>query len=175
MIVAVFLLLALYQLKHVLADYFLQNSYMMGKFKAKGWALPLAHHCLVHALFTDVIAGTALILLYPGRPMIWALGTGCALGSFDFLIHFAMDRIKTSPSLLGRYKALSGKEYVADAALARPMTPGAEDRLSTFDYWDRIEAKQRLYSNVRFWWALGFDQMVHHLTHYAIIAFLVTR
>lgn len=26
-----------------------------------------------------------------------------------------------------------------------------------------------------FWWCIGLDQMAHHFTHYAIIAYLVTR
>lgn len=29
--------------------------------------------------------------------------------------------------------------------------------------------------NSKFWYALGFDQMVHHVTHYLIIAMIVLR
>jgi len=43
---------------------------------------------------------------------------------------------------------------------------------------DRIKASPNLLNRFklddkRFWWALGFDQMVHHLTHYFIIFMLV--
>jgi len=43
---------------------------------------------------------------------------------------------------------------------------------------DRIKASPDLLNRFklddkRFWWALGFDQMVHHLTHYAIIFALI--
>ena len=113
-----FLLLVLYQLKHFTCDYPLQNEYMLGKFKANGWILPLSAHAGVHALGTLVIT---ISLVSPLLAVLFAL--------FDFTIHFIMDRIKASPKLLGKFKA------------------------------DEKE----------FWWALGFDQMVHHITHYMII------
>lgn len=56
--------------------------------------------------------------------------------------------------------------------------------LAIFDFvihftMDRIKASPNLLnrfeiSNKFFWWSLGFDQMVHHLTHYVIIFALVT-
>lgn len=67
-----------------------------------------------------------------------------ALTALDFIVHFTMDRIKASPELLGKYKTLSASEF-----------PHASN-----------EAKLH---NKYFWWALGVDQMVHHLTHYYII------
>lgn len=70
------------------------------------------------------------------------------LGLFDFVVHFIMDRIKASPNLLGRYKLLSAAEY-----------PGAT-----------LAARK---SNTYFWWALGFDQMVHQLSYLVIIFFLL--
>jgi hypothetical protein len=63
---------------------------------------------------------------------------------FDMTIHFFMDRIKASAKYLGRYKPLT-------AETAPKATP---------EQWQ---------SNDHFWWSLGLDQMVHHLTHYAII------
>lgn len=146
----IFLLLVIYQLKHYLCDYPLQNAWMLGKFK-QGWdfVLPLSAHCGVHALFTFAIAFT-----FSWRPgnLLFCLG----LALFDFVVHFVMDRIKAGPKYLGRYKSLSAKEY-------------QELWASTFG-----QAPQ-LRHNTYFWWALGFDQMVHHLTHYAIIAALVWR
>jgi len=41
---------------------------------------------------------------------------------------------------------------------------------------DRIKVLKGSYpmADKRFWWALGADQMAHHLTHYAVIAVLLT-
>ena len=63
---------------------------------------------------------------------------------FDMTCHFIMDRVKASPDLLGRFKPLT-KETYPDA------TP------------------EQLASNNYFWWSIGLDQSVHHLTHYVII------
>lgn len=55
--------------------------------------------------------------------------------------------------------------------------------LACFDFvvhfiMDRVKASPRLLGRYaptesKFWYALGFDQMVHHLTHYAIVAILI--
>lgn len=131
----IFALLVVFQLKHFLADYPFQTPYMLQKFKLRGWVKPLAAHAGVHALLTLMIA-------------IWFSRFAILLALFDFIVHFAMDRVKASPNLLGRYRALSAGEF-----------PTATD-------------EQRA-GNRYFWWALGLDQMVHHLTHYWIIFFLV--
>lgn len=120
-----FCLLVAYQLKHLLADYFWQNAYMLGKFaeKAKDWVPPLAAHAGVHALLTFVIT-----VLFVGP--LAALG----LAALDFAVHFMVDRLKASPKLGGRYK---------------PTQP-------------------------EFWHVLGLDQTAHHLTHYVIIAIVLS-
>lgn len=123
MIVDIFVLLVAFQIKHFLADYIYQNAYMLGKFKEKGWVLPLLSHVSFHGVFTIAIAA-----FYVTN---WWIVLGLAL--FDMIIHFIMDRIKASPKMLGRFNA----------------------------------------TQKEFWWSLGLDQMVHHLTHYAIIAFIV--
>jgi hypothetical protein len=75
----------------------------------------------------------------------WLVGwKALLLALFDASVHFLMDRAKASKRYLGRWKPLT-----ADTA------PGA--------------STEQWRSNDRFWWSLGFDQMVHHLTHYAII------
>ena len=120
-------LLIAFQLKHFICDYPLQNQYMLGKFKDKGWTKPLSAHCFVHALFTFVIS----------LCFLWSTNGGIVysllLSVLDFIIHFIQDRIKASPKLLGRFKP----------------------------------------DNKFFWWALGQDQMTHHLTHYLIIYILL--
>lgn len=121
MIEQIFFLLLIFQVKHFLADYPLQTTWMLGKFKPD-WSFfwPLTLHCLVHAWFTAVIV-TAI------DPTKWWLAV------VDFVIHFVMDRIKAGPKYLGRYNVKEKK----------------------------------------FWWSLGLDQSVHHLTHYFIIWSLV--
>ena len=94
MLFTTFILLIIYQFKHFLADFPLQNTYMLGKFKESRWILPLASHAGVHATFTLVIAyfftESLNIILF--------------VTALDFVIHFIMDRIKASPNLLGRWK-----------------------------------------------------------------------
>lgn len=116
-----FLLLTVYQVKHFLCDYPLQRPFMLRK-GATGWAwvAPLISHAGVHAFFTFWIA------------FCFKQHLALYLALFDFVVHFMVDRIKASPSILGRFTP------------AQPY----------------------------FWWALGADQMAHHLTHYAIIAVL---
>ena len=68
--------------KHVVADFFLQNSWMaIGKDQKKGWALPLLAHCLVH-----LAVAMALILII--APRFWFVAL------IDFAIHIAVDRAK---------------------------------------------------------------------------------
>lgn len=119
-----FLLLVIFQLKHFICDYPLQNAYMLGKMKLTGWKLPLLAHASVHAI------GTFLIVYVFLNEVLFAL----ILAIADLVIHFIVDRLKASPNLGGRFK---------------PDQP-------------------------YFWWALGADQMIHHLTHYAIIYVIIS-
>jgi hypothetical protein len=123
MIEMIFVLLVVFQLKHYLADFPLQNAYMLGKFKESGWVLPLTAHCGVHAYMTLMIAAV----------VTGNVGVMVGVAALDFSLHFAMDRLKASPKMWGRFKP----------------------------------------TETRFWSALGFDQMFHHLTHYLIIAIIV--
>ena len=84
----IFLLLVFFQLKHLLADYFWQGNYMLGKFKDKGWILPLSAHGGVHAVFTLLIVG-----VYTMNPFA-AIGLALA----DFIIHILVDRAKVVSS-----------------------------------------------------------------------------
>jgi hypothetical protein len=119
----IFFLLIAFQVKQFTCDYVLQSKYMLNKTNTKGWAIPLAAHCIVHAITTGLIS-----FVY-SQNFILSL----FLIIFDFSCHFIMDRIKSSPNILGKF------------------TP----------------------ENKLYWWSLGFDQMIHHLTHYSIIAILV--
>lgn len=102
MIITIFTLLVVYQLKHLLADYFLQGEYMLRKFLG-GWAWigPLAAHCGVHAMFSFLI----------GFYMRLSIPQCLVLAYLDFSLHAMMDRIKAAPDLLGRFKPLTKDTY----------------------------------------------------------------
>lgn len=144
--------LLLVQVKHFIADYPLQGKYMLGKFKEKGWVLPLAVHAGVHALFT---LGIALAI----NPTRWWV---CLL---DFVAHFIMDRVKASPNYMGRWKALSANE------MKSIIKEEVELVVIRTDF-DREAARSRAVTikhNTWFWWALGFDQLVHHVCDILIL------
>lgn len=174
----IFLLLVIYQLKHFLADYPLQGRYMLGKFKdGTEWIKPLLAHVGVHAGFTFVIANA--VFLTQG---IDNLGLAIEIALFDAAVHFVMDRLKAGRQYLGRFKPLTAGEYIHNQNLLEgdEYDPGLlEGQDATMKSWlsmtpgIRKNARDRLRSNTFFWWALGFDQMVHHLTHYACIYFIL--
>jgi hypothetical protein len=164
MLTTIFVLLLVYQLKHFLADYPLQTSYMLGKFKAINWQWPLMAHAGVHAAFTAVISLVFLHLRHQDWSPDMRLEGAVLCAYFDFGVHFAMDRIKASPAMMGRWKALDASSYRLHAMRLADPEIGEGERAA-------IKRAQR--HNTYFWWALGFDQLVHHLTHYAIIAGLV--
>ena len=86
-----FILLVIFQIKHFLADYPFQNQYMLGKSKKNGWFFPLLAHALVHG------TGTLLIMLF-FSPSMWFIF------AVDVIIHFFVDRVKSSPNILNRFK-----------------------------------------------------------------------
>ena len=68
--------------KHVIADFLLQNAWMaQGKDQKKGWALPLLVHCLIH-----LAVALAMILIV--APRFWFVAF------IDFAIHITVDRAK---------------------------------------------------------------------------------
>lgn len=151
LIFKLFVLLTVFQIKHFLADYPLQSNYMLGKFKP-GWDFvkPLLAHVGVHMAFTFVI----LLVFCPW--LLWCQIVGLTL--LDGVIHFIMDRIKASPNYLGRFKPLNKDEYQAALWLAASSDKDAREK-----------ANKLITGNKYFWLSLGFDQFVHHLTHYLIV------
>lgn len=128
-ILTTFALLILFQLKHFLADYIFQNEYHLGKFKETGWVATLTSHCLYHVVGTVLITALALMQFD-----VYTIIAMCLiLGTFDFVVHFIMDRVKASPKMLGVYKP----------------------------------------NQKQFWWSLGLDQCVHHITHDIIVVVIL--
>jgi hypothetical protein len=74
--------MAVLTIKHVIADFVLQNAWMaIGKDQRTGWALPLLAHCLVHLAL-------ALALILAIAPRFWFFAF------IDFAIHIVVDRAK---------------------------------------------------------------------------------
>ena len=99
----ILILLLAFQIKHLIADYYLQFPYMYeNKGKENGWILPLTNHALIHTIGTMLIAGGYLILYNETRPNIDINIFIISLALFDFLSHFITDRWKatrkTNPS-----------------------------------------------------------------------------
>ncbi len=109
--------------KHVIADFFLQNSWMaLGKDQKTGWALPLLAHCCVH------LAATTLLVLIIA-PRFWFVGL------IDFAIHIVIDRVKGFC-------------------------------VATFDVTPE---------HPWFWWLIGTDQALHHLTGFGLAVLLAAN
>jgi hypothetical protein len=74
--------MVLLTVKHVIADFVLQTSWMaIGKDQKTGWFLPLLAHCAVHL-------AVALVLILIVAPKFWFLAL------IDFAIHITIDRCK---------------------------------------------------------------------------------
>jgi len=87
-------LLLTFQLKHYMADYPLQNRYMLGKFdEYPNFIPPLLAHSGVNAVLTLTI-----VMFYTTHIKLALL---CAF--MDLVIHFTVDRVKASKKMLGRY------------------------------------------------------------------------
>jgi hypothetical protein len=109
--------------KHVIADFLLQNSWMAhGKDQKIGWALPLLVHCLIHL-------AVALLFILIVAPRFWFVAF------IDFAIHITVDRAK---------------------GLC----------VSTFNV--TIEHQW-------FWWLIGIDQALHHLTGFGLSIFMAVN
>ena len=164
----IFALLIIFQIKHFLADYVFQTSYMLNKFKPsiKEWFLPLVAHCFVHAVFC------LTIILFFAPEFWWICGV-------DFLLHFLMDRIKASPHLLGRFKMLSYGEYQSAINTLNGEVyvynewRWDDDELDAMSKTVKKHAKKALRNNSLFWVFIGFDQLFHHLSHYLIIFWIM--
>lgn len=145
-----FWLIVAFQIKHFLVDYILQRGF--AKFSAdwRVWIPGLLVHAGMHVIGT-------FIILAP----ISGVFIAANLALFNGGVHFIMDRLKASPNLWGRegrwIKSIENREvYVGD-----------DD--------DSILTKHEKYFQTKpqFWWALGFDQMIHHLTDLVCVLWVV--
>jgi hypothetical protein len=106
--------------KHVVADFLLQNAWMAkGKDAKQGWALPLLAHCAIHGVIATAIFAIVV-------PRFWYFGL------IDFAIHITIDRAKGW--CVAHFDVTSEKRW--------------------------------------FWWLIGIDQALHHLTDFAFAVVL---
>lgn len=174
MIIEVFILFVIYQIKHFLADFPLQNSYMLGKFKAGlDFIKPLAAHCGVHAGFTLLITAGYMFYKDSLSPQNWYIPFAFAV--MDFVIHFIMDRIKAAPKWWGRYTVASPRELGSMRKYIRMNRKNRRARKLRGELTPAMQAGKLIRDNEIFWMCLGFDQMVHHLTHYGILWLLINQ
>ena len=93
MTTTILILLIAFQIKHLIADYYLQFPYMYeNKGQKTGWFYPLMEHAGMH------MAGTMIILIaysvYKDSQAIFI--TSMMLSLFDFITHFITDRWKAT-------------------------------------------------------------------------------
>lgn len=85
-----FVILTLLFVKHFIADYPLQTSYMLNKSNKRGWVKPLLAHSGVHAGLTFMVfMGLAAVIPLTAAIFI-AVGSAIA----DFILHFVIDTAK---------------------------------------------------------------------------------
>ena len=115
--------MVIFAVKHVIADFILQTSWMAtGKDAKTGWALPLLVHCAIHGAL-------AIAILLALAPRFWFLGLA------DFVLHIIIDRAKGFC-------------------------------VSTFNV---------TMDHQWFWWLIGIDQALHHLTGFGLAVVLAAN
>ncbi len=99
MIIEVFILLLAFQVKHLIADYYLQFPYMYenkGKPYFFDWFRPLLDHAGVHALFTLIVVSLFILNVAPDISTRIAFAIIGSVTLFDFVTHFVTDRWKAT-------------------------------------------------------------------------------
>ncbi|MCE8515586.1 DUF3307 domain-containing protein [Ruegeria pomeroyi] len=81
------LVLGLFQVKHMFADFFLQTPRMLSG-RCEYWHMGRAQHAGVHAI------GSVLLFLVVGAPVVFAL----AIAALEWVVHFNIDYGKASYS-----------------------------------------------------------------------------
>lgn len=93
----IFILLVVFQIKHYLADYPLQFSYMYTwKGMPTHWIAPLRDHAAVHAAMTLFITGVYIASKTPDMSTREAFAIIFAVSFFDGISHFIIDRWKAT-------------------------------------------------------------------------------
>lgn len=92
-----FTMLIVFQIKHLVADYYLQFPYMYeNKGKQHEWFIPLSHHALIHSGLTLMILSAFGALHCPEASTETILSVLVSGALFDLVTHFATDRWKAT-------------------------------------------------------------------------------
>ena len=107
----VLVLLLAFQVKHLIADYYLQFPYMYeNKGKPIGWLKPLIDHSLVHAGLSILIVAIYGTITLPNVEPAYSYALIICVFLFDFVTHFITDRWKATrkggPDTSGFWKNL---------------------------------------------------------------------
>lgn len=105
------ILLTILLLFHTIADFVLQNTYHLGKFKKNGWLLPLLSHSFQHSYATAI--GFVLFMLifgYYGNITLYYLVA--TLSVVNMIIHTIVDRMKANPTMIKKYPYPSKAYFV---------------------------------------------------------------
>jgi len=91
----ILILLLAFQIKHLIADYYLQTPYMYeNKGQPTGWMWPLFDHVLVHIAGTTMILATYVVYKSTEETYMPLFLVMLFAIIFDFTTHFITDRIK---------------------------------------------------------------------------------
>ena len=93
----ILILLLAFQVKHLIADYYLQFPYMYeNKGKAVGWFMPLFTHSGFHGIGTLLIVGVHGSFMNPDATSYHISLVLLGAMVFDFITHFITDRWKAT-------------------------------------------------------------------------------
>lgn len=142
----VYIVIALFALKHFLASYPLQTSYTVKGLSSSGWFVPMLARC-------GIQAGCTMLLTLGFWYKMGASFNGMLLVSvmaIDFVSHFLIDRMKVSPEFLGRFQVASPQELAQMQIDYTSKDPGVV-----------VAAQAESDSNKYFWWADGFCHLLY--------------
>jgi hypothetical protein len=77
--------------------------------------------------------------------------------------------------MLGRYKVLDGLRIQALTESKNNYLRILKKKKDSHALKELVWIENQFKGNKYFWFALGLDQMIHHLTHYLIIYLLVMK
>jgi hypothetical protein len=152
-----FILVALFALKHFLANDPLQCRYTVKGLAQTNWILPMCARASVHSVLTLVLVLGYWIKM--GKEVAIPLLLGVM--AIDFLSHFALDRARVSKEFFGRFQVASAEDLAQMSLDYQSKNPAV------------VKAAQlRSESNKLFWWSEGFLNLMYALW-FIEMAFLV--
>lgn len=141
-----YMVIALFALKHFLASYPLQCSYTVKGLGSSNWFLPMLARCSVPAITTMVL----VLGIWHKMGVSLNVTLLAVVMAIDFVSHFLIDRMKVSGGLFGRFQVASPQELAQIAIDYTSKDPAV------------VEAAQaESDSNKYFWWVDGFCHLLY--------------